>query len=83
MNFSEDDFDRRLETCDTLRKNDGPYFVDNVICTDESKFTLSGYVNRHSCVLWSIDNPPFTVDHAFNSIIPKELWFGLDYLLVE
>ena len=51
--LSEDDFDRRLETCDTLLQKlaDDPNFVDNIIWSDESKFTLDGYVNRHNCDL--------------------------------
>lgn len=76
--LSEDDFDRRLETCDTLLQKlaDDPNFVDNIIWSDESKFTLDGYVNRHNCVIWSSDNPRFTVDHAFNSK-GVMVWAGL------
>ena len=44
--LSEDDFDRRLETCDALLQKlaDDPNFVDNIIWSDEAKFTLDGYI---------------------------------------
>lgn len=61
--LSEDDFDRRVETCDLLLSmiDRDPDFVNNILWSDEAQFKLSGTVNRHNCVIWSLQNPHFTV----------------------
>ena len=40
-------------------------FIDSILWSNESKFTLSGTVTQHNCVIWSSTNPHFTFDHDF------------------
>lgn len=67
--LTEDDFDRRVETCDILlsQMDNDPVFQDKILWSDEAKFTLAGHVNRHNCVMWATENPRFTVDHDFHA----------------
>jgi len=54
--LSKDDFDRRMEFCDVMRKtDDDSNFVFNVIFSDEATFELNDFVNRHNCI--SDNNP--------------------------
>ncbi|RZC32365.1 hypothetical protein BDFB_007820, partial [Asbolus verrucosus] len=57
--LSEDDFDRRIEFCETMmhRINQDGNFINRVLFSDESTFCLNGHVNRHNCRYWSDRNP--------------------------
>lgn len=69
ISLSEDDFDRRMETCNNLLSlMDGDQtFQDKIFWSDEAKFTLAGHVNRHNCVMWASENPNFTIEHDFRA----------------
>lgn len=49
--LSEDDFDRRLEYCETVMRkvDEDPDFIQNIVFSDEATFMLNGNVNRHNC----------------------------------
>lgn len=73
------DSDRRVAFCrilmDQLEQN--PNFLNDVMFTDECKFTNSGIFNRHNEHIWSIDNP-----HAHQARRPQarfglNVWVGL------
>jgi hypothetical protein len=56
--LNEDDFDRRVEFCETLleRVAEEPDVIDRIIWSDEAIFSLSETVNRHNCVYWEAEN---------------------------
>ena len=47
--LSEDDFDRRVEFCETMLEkfNQNDRLVNKIIWSDESQFMLNGTINRH------------------------------------
>jgi len=53
--FSEDDFDRRVQFCDLIMEmiNDDPLFIDNIVLSNEATFELTKNVNKHNCRYWS------------------------------
>jgi hypothetical protein len=62
--LSEDDPDRRMQFCETfmaIYQGDNE-FIDKIIWSDESLFTVSGHVNRHNCVYWSFENPSVVLE---------------------
>ena len=76
--LNEDDFDRRLEFCETwngmlLRD---PTFPHQILWSDEAKFHLCGAVNRHNCVYWRETAPK---DLSLKSAKSKgiNVWCGL------
>ena len=63
----EDDPDRRVQFCETLRDlidNDDPNILNKIVWTDEASFKMNGHVNRHNCVYWADKNP--------NKVIEKQ-----------
>ena len=76
--LNEDDFDRRLEFCETwngMMLRD-PTFPHQILWSDEAKFHLCGAVNRHNCVYWRETAPE---DLSLKSAISKgiNVWCGL------
>ncbi len=57
--LNEDDFDRRMEFCETLLSllQDEPDLIGQILWSDEATFKLNGKVNRHNSVYWSTENP--------------------------
>ena len=56
----EDDPDRRIQCCETMRDmiaNEDEDFLNKIVWSDEACFKLSGRVNRHNCVYWTAQNP--------------------------
>lgn len=53
------DPERRLQYCMWLRRkiNENPYFLSNVLWSDECKFTNCGMFNRKNEHIWSVENP--------------------------
>ena len=56
----EDDPDRRLQFCESIRAHatdDQPDLLDKIMWSNEACFKLSAHVNRHGCVYWADKNP--------------------------
>ena len=77
--LSEDDFDRRIETCETLlqRFDEDPSLIHRILWSDESTFTLAGTVNRHNCVLWSLTNQHLKVEKDMQHRASVTVWAGI------
>lgn len=76
----EDDPDRRLEFAETwlAMLEDDPELARHVEWSDEAKFHVSGYVNRHNCVYWRATNPhiELEVDNQSPGVM---VWAGVSY----
>lgn len=76
--LSDDDVDRRAEFCEKMLKklDREPDLINHILWSDESLFELSGAVNRHNNVRWSVANPHAQVDvsHSHQSIM---VWCGI------
>lgn len=73
------DRERRVAFCTFVnnRIQENPNFLNDVIWSDESKFTNAGMFNRHNEHYWSIENP-----HRFQERRPQirfglNVWVGL------
>ncbi|GLV45962.1 hypothetical protein CBL_20668, partial [Carabus blaptoides fortunei] len=66
-------FSRFLEN--QLREN--PNFLNNVIWTDECKFTNSGLFNRNNEHIWSIENPRQHKERRPQVRFGLNVWVGL------
>lgn len=77
--LSEDDFDRRIEFCDTMmQKLDiNPNFVNSIVFTDESTFMLNGNVNRHNCRYWTDTNPHWMIEAHTQHPQKVNVWAGI------
>ena len=67
--LNEDDFDRRVEYCDTflsLLQNE-PDLIHRIIWSDEAIFKLNGHINRHNSVYWSTENPNITWEQTMQA----------------
>ncbi|KAJ8944234.1 hypothetical protein NQ318_001654 [Aromia moschata] len=51
--------DTRLLFCEQMMQmmDDNTLQIENVLFSDESKFTLHGHINRQNCRYWSRENP--------------------------
>ena len=67
--LNEDDFDRRLEYCETFLSllQSEPDLINRVICSDEAIFRLNGHINRHNSTYWSTDNPNVTWEETMQA----------------
>ncbi|CAF3328987.1 unnamed protein product [Rotaria sp. Silwood2] len=67
--LNEDDFDRRLEYCDTFLSllEDDSDLIYRVIWSDEAVFKLNGHINRHNSVYWATQNPNVTIDQTMQA----------------
>lgn len=77
--LSEDDFDRRLEFCETMMDicNRDNNFTRNVVFSDEATFCLNGTVNRHNCRYWSQTNPHWVQDNHTQHPQKLNVWAGI------
>lgn len=57
--------------------NQNPNFLNNVIFTDECKFTSSGIFNRHNEHIWSIENPREHQERRPQIRFGLNVWVGL------
>lgn len=57
--LSDDDFDRRVEFCETFAQKiaGDPNLPLRICFSDEATFFLNGNVNKHNCRYWSQENP--------------------------
>ena len=67
--LSEDDFDRRVEFAETWLRmlHNDPQLERHIVWSDETKFHVSGSVNRHNAVYWRLENPNITIEHDHKS----------------
>ena len=75
----EDDPDRRLQFCETLRDfiaNEEQDILDKIVWSDEASFKLSGHVNRHNCVYWASENPHLIMERQ-NKEPGVTVWGGI------
>jgi hypothetical protein len=64
--LNEDDFDRRIEYCETflsLLENE-PDLIHRIMWSDEVVFKLNGHMNLHNFVYWASQNPNVTWEHT-------------------
>lgn len=69
--LKETDFRRRVNFCEFIltRFQENHLFLDNVIWSDEAKFTKNGLFNRHNSHYWSDSN-----SHEFQCTNFQERW---------
>jgi hypothetical protein len=67
--LNEDDFDRRIEYCETLLSllQREPDLICRIIWSDEAIFRLNGHVNRHNSIYWATENPNVTWEHSMQA----------------
>lgn len=77
--LSEDDFDRRVEFCETMmdRYVQEPNFLAKIVFSDEATFTLHGDVSRHNCRYWSDDNPHWMRESHTQKPEKVNVWAGI------
>ncbi|EFN80241.1 hypothetical protein EAI_05895, partial [Harpegnathos saltator] len=77
--LSEDDFDRRMEFCDTLmiRFDDNNQFFTWICFSDETIFELNGSVNRYNLRYWTDENPHWTRDYHTQYLQKINVWAGI------
>lgn len=75
----EDDFDRRLEFCETFMEmiDEDPHLLDRVVFSDEATFFLNGNVNRHNFRYWSDENPHWTSESKTQYPEKLNVWAGI------
>lgn len=73
------DNNRRLDFCRFLmnKLEEVPDFLDNVIWTDECKFTNSGMFNRHNEHIWATENPHGLQQRRPQVRFALNVWVGL------
>jgi predicted DNA-binding transcriptional regulator AlpA len=78
IELSEDDFDKRVEFCDTMLSifDKNLSMVNKIIWSDESLFTLNGVIIRHNCCYWAYSNPnvQIPVSHSKDGVM---VWCGI------
>lgn len=76
--LNEDDFDRRVEYCETfltLLQSD-PDLIHRVIWSDEAIFKLDGNINRHNSTYWATQNPNIKWEQSMESA-GLTVWAGI------
>jgi len=54
-----------------------PLFLNQILWTDESKFTNNGVINKQNNRLWSDVNPHWAVDSRHQTVWGTNVWCGL------
>lgn len=77
--LSEDDFDRRVEYCDTvMQKLDiDENFSNSIVFSDEATFMLNGDVNKQNCRYWSDNNPRWMMEAHTQHPQKVNVWAGI------
>lgn len=67
--LQEQDHQLRVEFCEMLlvRYQEDPNFLQNIIWTDESKFSHEGIFNRHNSHFWAQQNPHLVRERGFQN----------------
>lgn len=67
QHLKETDLPRRVEFFEWLlvKTQEDEHFLDNIIWTDEAKFTKNGIFNRHNSHYWSPENPHVVRQRGF------------------
>lgn len=60
--------------------SDDPYFLNNILFTDEACFHLNGVISNHYCRIWSSENPHATVERGLNAS-KVTVWVGFSRTL--
>lgn len=77
--LNEDDFDRRLEFCETMmNKLDlKQILLNNIVFSDEATFMLNGHVNKHNCRFWNDSNPHWMIEGHTQHPQKLNVWAGI------
>lgn len=77
--LNEDDPDRRIEFCETMMNiiNDNALFLQRIVFSDESTFTLHGEVNRQNCRYWADNNPRWMKEQHTQRPQKVNVWAGI------
>lgn len=77
--LNDDDPDRRLQFCETMDNlsTANPDFVKNICFSDESAFFLNGFVNRHNCRYWDVNNPHILRESVTQYPQKVNVWAGI------
>ncbi|KMQ82140.1 transposable element tc3 transposase, partial [Lasius niger] len=77
--LSEDDYDRRVEFCDTMmtRFADNRQFFNWICFSDEATFELNGSVNRQNMRYWADENPHWMRDSHTQYPQKVNVWAGI------
>jgi len=77
--LSEDDYDRRVEFCDTMmtRLADNHQFFNWICFSDEATFELNGSVNRQNMRYWADENPHWMRDSHTQYPQKVNVWAGI------
>ena len=77
--LNEDDPDRRLQFCEELmlRCDKTSHFLNNILFSDKTTFTLNGTVDRHNCRYWSRENPYWTQQAHSQRQGKVNVWVGM------
>lgn len=77
--LNEDDFDRRVEFCETIRRkcDNNRDFLLNVVFSDEATFFVDGKVNSHNCRYWSDENPYAMRENHTQNPQKINVWAGI------
>ncbi|CAK9832795.1 hypothetical protein ANTRET_LOCUS9576 [Anthophora retusa] len=69
------DAERRLEFIAWIIKfEEEPNILNNIMWTDESKFTNNGIFNRHNQHTWAVENPFNTRERNYQTKISINVW---------
>ncbi|KAJ8936038.1 hypothetical protein NQ318_015444 [Aromia moschata] len=77
--LAEDDFDRRILFCEQMMQmiDDNTLQIENVLFSDESTFTLHGYVNHQNCRYWLRENHHWMRELHTQNPEKVNVWAGL------
>lgn len=73
------DYQARVEFCQQmlLKHTENPDFFNNILWTDESSCTQSGYINLHNLHSWNIENPHNIRQDRSQYRFTVNLWTGI------
>lgn len=76
--MNEDDGDRRLQFCESIDAyvNQNPHFLDNIIFSDESTFSLHGEVHKQNVRYWASENPHWYQETHTQNPQKLNVWIG-------
>ncbi|EFN69413.1 hypothetical protein EAG_15649, partial [Camponotus floridanus] len=76
--LAEDDFDRRLEFCETMlaKFETDDNLHKKIVFSDEATFEITGSVNKHNCRYWS-ENPLWIHEKHTQHRDKVNVWAGI------
>jgi len=60
-----------------VKIEDNPQFLKYVLCTDESKFTNNGVINKQNNRFWARNNPHWVLETNFQTVWGTNMWCGI------